>query len=171
MSLIVAMDRNRVIGARGRLPWHIPADIKRFRRLTLGHHVVMGRKTWESIGRPLPGRTNVVLTRQPGFVAEGVHVVSRLDDALRLAAGDDEIFVIGGGELYTETLPLADRLYVTEVHGDFAGDTWFPKLAENEWREVSREMQRAGAAGEPDVTYVTYERIAGASGARSVVTA
>lgn len=160
VSLIVAMDRNRVIGAGGRLPWHIPADLKRFRRLTLGHHVIMGRKTWESIGRPLPGRTNIVLTRQAGFRAEGACVVSSLDDALRLAAGDTEVFVIGGTEVYALALPRAQRAYVTEIDAAFGGDTWFPALPANEWREVARETQRATATGEPDLAYITYERVA-----------
>lgn len=162
ISLIVAMDRNRVIGAGGRLPWHIPADLKRFRQLTLGHHVVMGRKTWESIGRPLPGRTNIVLTRQPGFRAEGASVVCSMDDALRLAAGDTEVFVIGGAEIYALALACADRAYVTEIDAAFGGDTWFPPLPANEWREAAREMRRATAPGEPDIAYVTYERVAGA---------
>jgi dihydrofolate reductase len=167
VSLIVAMDRNRVIGAGRRLPWHIPEDLKRFRRLTLGHHVVMGRKTWESIGRPLPGRTNIVLTRQPGFRAEGAHVVSCLDDALRLAAGDMEVFVIGGAQIYALALPCADRAYVTEIDAAFSGDVWFPLLPVNEWREVSREALRASKPGELDLAYVTYERIASATPPRT----
>lgn len=161
VSLIVAMDRNRLIGAGGRLPWHIPVDLKRFRRLTLGHHVIMGRKTWDSIGRPLPGRTNVVVTRQAGFRAEGARVVSSLDDALRLAAGDPEAFVIGGAEIYALALPRAQRVYATEIDAAFGGDTWFPPLPGEQWRQVSREPQRAATPGEPDFAYVTYERVAG----------
>jgi dihydrofolate reductase len=158
VSLIVAMDRDRVIGAGGRLPWHIPEDLKRFRQLTLGHHVIMGRKTWQSIGRALPGRTNIVLTRQPGFRAEGVQVVSSLEDALRLAAGDAEVFVIGGGELYAQALPLADRLYITEVRGEFAGDTWFPEPPAGAWQEVSREHHAQAGAGYSGFDYVVLER-------------
>jgi dihydrofolate reductase len=171
LSLIVAMDRNRVIGAGGRLPWHIPEDLKRFRRLTLGHHVVMGRRTWESVGRPLPGRTNIVLTRQPGFRAEGAYVVSCLDDALRLAAGDTEVFVIGGAEIYVLALPRADRAYVTEIDAAFRGDVWFPPLPANEWREVSRETLYASKPGEPDLAYVTYERITATTRPESPVSA
>jgi dihydrofolate reductase len=160
VSLIVAMDRNRVIGTRGRLPWHIPEDLKRFRRLTLGHHVVMGRKTWESIGRALPGRTNIVVTRDRSFAAEGVLVAHSLEAALALAVGDAEVFVIGGGELYAQALPLADRLYVTEVHGDFAGDTRFPEPPAGAWREVSREHRAQAGAGYSGFEYVVLERVA-----------
>jgi dihydrofolate reductase len=169
VSLIVALDRNRLIGAGGRLPWHLPADLKRFRGLTLGHHVIMGRKTWESLGRALPGRTNVVLTRQSGFPAQGARVVSCLDDALRLAAADTEVFVIGGAEIYALALPRADRTYVTEIDAAFDGDTWFPPLPANEWREVSREPQHA-APGEPGFAYVTYERVAGPARAGATLT-
>jgi len=160
VSLIVAMDRNRVIGARGRLPWHISEDLKRFRRLTLGHHVVMGRKTWESIGHALPGRTNIVVTRDRSFAAEGVLVAHSLGAALALAAGDEQVFVIGGGELYVQALPLADRLYVTEVHGDFAGDTRFPEPPAGAWHEVSRQHNARAGAGYSGFDYVVLERVA-----------
>jgi len=160
VSLIVAMDRNRVIGAGGRLPWHIPEDLKRFRRLTLGHHVVMGRKTWESIGRALPGRTNIVVTRDRNFAAESVLVAHSLEAALALALRDKEVFVIGGGELYAQALPLADRLYITEVHGEFAGDTWFPEPPAGAWREVSRDHQAQVGAGYSGFDYVVLERVA-----------
>jgi dihydrofolate reductase len=171
VSLIVAMDRNRVIGAGGRLPWHIPEDLKRFRRLTLGHHVVMGRKTWESIGRPLPGRTNIVVTRDRNFAAEGVLVTHSLEAALALAVGDKEVFVIGGGALYAQALPLADRLYITEVHGEFAGDTWVPEPPAGAWREVSREHQAQAGAGYSGFDYVVLERTAaGFTGICSEVT-
>jgi len=140
VSLLVAMARNRVIGAQGRLPWHIPADLKRFKALTMGHHIVMGRKTFESIGRLLPGRTTVILTRQPAYRVPGAIVVRSLDEALEECHGDDEIFVIGGGELYREALPRADRIYLTEVDGEFAGDTYFPQLDRNQWQERDSEV-------------------------------
>jgi dihydrofolate reductase len=160
VSLIVAMDRNRVIGAGGRLPWHIPEDLKRFRRLTLGHHIVMGRKTWASIRRSLPGRTNIVVTRDRSFAAEGAIVAHSLEAALAVAAGDEEVFVIGGGELYAQALPLADRLYITEVHGEFVGDTWFPEPPAGAWHEVSREHHAQPGAGYSGFDYVLLERVA-----------
>lgn len=155
IALLVAMARNRVIGIQGRLPWHIPADLKRFKALTMGHHIVMGRKTWESIGRLLPGRTTVVVTRRKGYPVSGGLVVHSLEDALAAAAADDEIFIIGGGELYREALSYADRIYLTEVDADFEGDTWFPELDPGQWREASRETL---AAGPPAATLRVLER-------------
>lgn len=140
LSLLVAMASNRVIGIDGKLPWHVPADLKRFKTLTMGHHIVMGRKTYESIGRLLPGRTSVIVTRQAGYAVPGAIVANSLDEALRACAADNEIFVIGGGQLYAEALPHADRIYLTQVEGEFAGDTWFPALAPGEWLETSREL-------------------------------
>jgi dihydrofolate reductase len=149
VALIAAVADNGVIGKDGGLPWRIPADLRWFRERTMGHHVVMGRKTWASIGRPLPGRTNVVVSRSldpsgpEGREDEssGVTVVDGLARALELAAiaGDDEVFVIGGAELYRSALPLADRLYLTRVHAVIEGDTWFPALDPAAWVEVARE--------------------------------
>jgi dihydrofolate reductase len=139
ISLIVAMARNRVIGANGGLPWHLSSDLKRFKALTMGHHILMGRKTFESIGRVLPGRTSVVITRNPRWRAEGVVVASSLADALSKAAGDDEIFVIGGEQVFREALNIADRILLTEIGRDFDGDTHFPRIDGQEWVEVSRE--------------------------------
>ena len=129
------MDRERVIGVANRMPWRLPADLKRFRVLTWGHRVVMGRKTFESIGRPLPGRTNVVVTRDPGYRAEGCEVVHSLDEALAAGRGEAEVFVIGGGEVYARTIGLADRLYVTAVDTEVAGgDAYFPEIDPRQWR-------------------------------------
>mgnify|MGYP002382291038 CR=1 FL=1 len=139
------MASNRVIGVDGKLPWHVPADLQRFKALTMGHHIVMGRKTYESIGRLLPGRTSVIVTRQPGYLVPGAIVAHSLDEALRSCANDSEVFVIGGGQLYAEALPRADRIYLTQVEGEFAGDIWFPALAPGEWLEVEREL----LSGEP----------------------
>jgi dihydrofolate reductase len=141
LSLIVAMAKNRVIGAKNKLPWRIPEDLKRFREITLGHPVIMGRKTWESIGRPLPGRSNIVVSRQPGFSAEGVTVVGSLDAAIDSAAasGSDEIFVIGGGEIYRQALSRADRIYLTLLERDVDGDAFFPDFSEDEFKEIARE--------------------------------
>jgi dihydrofolate reductase len=139
ISLIVAMDRRRVIGSEGKLPWHLPEDLKRFKTLTMGHSVIMGRKTHESIGRLLPGRRSIIVTRQPGYVQPGAVVVNSVDAALAACAGEDEAFVIGGGEIYVQALPHADRIYLTEVHLDTRGDTFFPPLPPGAWREVARE--------------------------------
>jgi dihydrofolate reductase len=156
VSLIVAVARNGVIGKDGRLPWHIPEDLKRFRALTMGHHIIMGRRTWESIGRPLPGRTSVVITRDRGYLAPGAKVTHSLAEALSACAGDQEVFVIGGAQIYREALPCADRIYLTEVSEAYPGDVRFPALGP-EWCEVSREEPRR-EAGEVGLAYVVYER-------------
>jgi dihydrofolate reductase len=156
-SLIVAMDRQRVIGYEGRLPWHLPADLQRFKRLTMGHHIIMGRKTWESIGRVLPGRVSVVVTRNPSYAAPGAVIAESLAHALAVAKDDSEPFVIGGAELFREALPYGRRLYITEVLGEYAGDVWFPEWRKGQWREVHREHHEAMASG-PAWNFVIYER-------------
>ena len=145
VSIIVAAAANGTIGRDGDLPWRLPADLRFFKRVTMGHHLVMGRRTWASIGRPLPGRTMVVLTRDPGLEIPGVTVVHALSDALELAraAGDPEAFVIGGAEVFARALPLADRLYLTRVYADVEGDVRFPELDERAWVEVAREEHAA----------------------------
>jgi dihydrofolate reductase len=157
LSLIVAMARNRVIGRDGKLPWHLSADLKRFKALTWGHHIIMGRNTWESIGRPLPGRVSVVVTRNPAYTATGATVVNSLAEALALAHADSEAFVIGGGEMYREALPLADRIYLTELLADYPGDVLFPTLAPREWLARERE-HHAGESDQPAWDFVVYER-------------
>lgn len=139
ISLIVAMARNRVIGANGGLPWHLSSDLRRFKALTMGHHILMGRKTFESIGRVLPGRASVVITRNPRWRAEGVVVASSLADALSKAGGDDEVFVIGGEQVFREALPVADRIYLTRIERNFAGDTFFPEFDASAWTTLSSE--------------------------------
>lgn len=145
VSLVAAVAANGVIGRDGDLPWRLPADLRFFKRVTMGHHLVMGRKTWASIGRPLPGRTMVVLTRDPGLEIPGVRVVHDLPEALAVAraAGDREAFVIGGADVFARALPLADRLYLTRVHADVEGDVCFPAFAEQAWVEVAREDHAA----------------------------
>jgi len=133
------MARNRVIGARGAIPWHLPEELKRFKSLTMGHHIVMGRKTYESIGRLLPGRATVIVTRNPGYRVPGAIIAHSLEEALAACGADDEIFVIGGAELYAQALPLAGRLYLTTVEADIPGDTYMPEFAAGDWREVSSE--------------------------------
>lgn len=159
VSCIVAMAENRVIGVGGRLPWHLPNDLQHFKRTTLGHTVIMGRKTWESVGRPLPGRTNVVITRQDGYrVAPGVHVVHSLTEALEHAEGGEEAFVIGGGEVFEMALPRCDRVYMTVVHAVLEGDTVFPEATPGEWQLVAEERHTADERNEYPHTFRVYER-------------
>lgn len=139
ISLIAAVAENRVIGVDNKLPWHLPDDLKHFKRLTRGHAIITGRKNYESIGRPLPERKNIVVTRQPDFVAAGCTVVRSIEEALAAARNDPEIFVIGGGEIYRQTFPLAHRLYLTLVHASPRGDALFPDYDPREWREISRD--------------------------------
>lgn len=138
ISLIVAMSQNRVIGRDNQLPWKLSADLKRFKALTMGHALIMGRKTYDSIGRPLPGRTNIVVTRNPSLAIPGVTVVHGLREAMAQASGD-EVFVIGGEQIFKETLPRADSIYLTVIEADYEGDTFFPPLADNVWKVVESE--------------------------------
>jgi len=156
VCIIAAVAANGVIGAGGGLPWRLPADLRFFRAQTLGHPVIMGRRTWASLGRPLPGRRNIVVTRTPGFRAEGAAVAASLEEALAACAGEALAFVIGGGDLYRAALPVAGRLVLTEIHRDYAGDVRFPDFDRRAWREVSREPQR----GEDGLAFdfVRYER-------------
>ena len=140
ISLLVAMAKNRVIGADNRIPWHLPNELKLFKNLTMGHHIVMGRKTHESIGRLLPGRTTVIVTRQDDYTVPGAIVTHTIEEALDAARGDDEIFVIGGAEIFRETLPIADRIYLTIVDAEPEGDTFMPELDPSEWRETSAQQ-------------------------------
>jgi len=147
ISLIVAMTSNRVVGRAGGLPWHITEDLRRFKQLTMSHSIVMGRKTYESIGRALPGRNSIVITRQADFAPNGVNTAHNLEDALRLAADDDEIFVIGGAQIYELALPCAERLYLTLVHADIEGDAFFPEIQWDEWELVEdSEVQSSRTA-------------------------
>lgn len=154
--LIVAMDRNRAIGVRGRIPWRLPADLRRFRELTMGHPVVMGRKTFQSIGKALPGRENVVVTRQKNFRAAGCAVVRELEEALRR---DGDVFVIGGAEIYGQALPRAGRAYVTEVDTAVPdADAFFPELPAAEWTLVGQEAREADAQNPHRCRFLTYAR-------------
>lgn len=159
ISLVVAMDENRLIGANKRLPWRLPADLRHFKRITMGHPIVMGRRTWESIGRPLPGRTNIVVTRQPGYAAEGALVVDSPEAAMEAAGDCDELMVIGGARLYEEVLAGAHRIYLTEIHAEFDGDTWFPELNEDEWVCVSREDFEKDERNPYDYSFLVLERV------------
>lgn len=138
ISLIVAMDRKRGIGKAGKLPWRLSSDLKRFRELTMGHHLIVGRKTYESIGKPLPGRQMIVVTRDPHFTPEGCSVVASVTEAIELARsrGESEAFVIGGAEIYIQALDRADRIYLTQVHAEVDADTFFPELEPSAWTET-----------------------------------
>lgn len=164
IALIVARARNGVIGYRGKMPWHLPQDLAHFKRSTLGRPIVMGRKTWESIGRPLPGRRNLVVTRNAAYAAPGAEVVTSLADALALTADAEEVFVIGGGELYALAMPLAQRLVVTEIDAEFTGDAFFPTPPAHEWRETERETHAPSAEQPLGYAFVDYQRCAPAGG-------
>lgn len=154
--LVAAVARNGVIGAGGKLPWRLPEDLRHFKALTLGHPVIMGRKTWDSLGAPLPDRENIVVTRARGYDAPGAHVAASLEAALALCAGEPIAFVIGGGELYAAALPLADTLVLTEIGRDYAGDARFPAFDRAAWREAQRVPQTAADGLRFD--FVRYER-------------
>lgn len=157
LTLISAVARNRVIGIDNTLPWRLPEDLQHFKRLTLGHHIVMGRKTFESLGRPLPGRTSVVISRDPAYaLPEGCLLADSIATALRLCGDDPEVFCIGGAQLYAQALTLADRLILTEIDADFEGDAWFPEFDRTLWQEAAREphVSSSGLA----YAFVTYAR-------------
>lgn len=160
VSLIVAMSSNRVIGRDGDLPWRLSADLRRFKSLTMDHHIVMGRKTYESIGRALPGRTMLVVTRQAGYEAEFGVVAGSLDEALSVArdAGDCEAFIIGGGEIYTQALPLVDRVYLTRVQANIAGDTHFPEVNFADWHHVEEHQFPADEKNDFPHTFAILSR-------------
>jgi dihydrofolate reductase len=159
ICLIVALAANRVIGRNNALPWRLPADLKRFKALTMGHPVLMGRKTHESIGRPLPGRRNLVITRNRDYSAPGCEVVHSLVDAIAACSGAQEIFVIGGAELYRESLPRAERLEFTEIRAEFEGDATFPEFSMARWRETGREIHDDEDGVPFRYDFARYERI------------
>lgn len=145
ISLIVAHDRNRVIGYKNGMPWHLPGDLQYFKATTMGKPVLMGRKTFESIGRPLPGRRNIVITRNASYQAEGIEVVGSLDEALSLVSEVPEVMIIGGEQIFTQSLPIADRLYITLIDETFEGDTYFPSY--DNWKKVSCQEPIAAPKG------------------------
>jgi dihydrofolate reductase len=159
ISLIVAMARNRVIGANNKIPWRLPNELQLFKKLTMGHHIVMGRKTYESIDRLLPGRTTVIVTRQRGYQVPGAVVANSVDEALRACSADEECFVIGGADLFRETLPIADRLYLTTVDAEPAGDTYMPEIDMREWKETSSESFAADEKHAYGYRFTVYDHI------------
>lgn len=158
ISLIAAMDENRVIGRDNALPWRLPADMRHFREVTMGKPLLMGRKTFESIGKPLPGRRNIILTRDPDYQAPGCEVVHTLDEALTAGAGGGELMVLGGADLFAQLLPRAARLYLTEIHACFSGDAWFPAFNKGEWMETGRSNHAADEKNPHAYSFVTWDR-------------
>ena len=168
VSLIASLARNRAIGNKQQLLWHLPEDMRYFRQTTRNHTVIMGRKTWESLPaayRPLPQRHNIVVSHDPAYLANGATLAHSIDDAIHLAGEAEEVFVIGGAEIYRQTLPMATRLYLTEVAEDCPGDSFFPQFSANEWSEVLRRAGNGGAAGSdaptsgpPPFDFVVYQR-------------
>ncbi len=156
LSIIVAFAHDGVIGVNNTLPWHLPEDLKRFRALTMGHHIIMGRKTYDSLGRLLPGRTTVIVTRNENYKVEGALVAHSLEAAIALCEDDEEVFLIGGAELYQAGLKLAHKLYITEIELDVAGDAFFSKLVSTEWQETEREAHTSEKGLK--FSYVTYLR-------------
>jgi len=157
ISIIVAIAENGVIGGGNELLWHIPDDLKRFKRITSGHSVIMGRKTFESIGKPLPNRRNIVITRNSEFRVDGIEVANSLRTALEMTKSEDEVFIIGGGEIYRQALPLANKLYITRVHDKYEGDTFFPDIDIHEWKLVNTD--KGNPTTGPGHTFEEYVRI------------
>ena len=159
ISIVVAMDTKGVIGLDNGLPWHLPADLQHFKQTTMGKPILMGRKTHESIGRPLPGRTNIVITRDIGYRAEGCVVVNSIDAALEAAGEQDEIMVIGGAEFYRQVLPRTDTIYLTRIHETFSGDTFFPELKDADWQEVERSDHAADDKNLHNYSFIRLDRV------------
>jgi len=169
LSLIVALAQNHVIGIDNKLPWYLPNDLKYFKQVTMGKAIIMGRKTYESIGKPLPGRTNIIITRQPDYQPPGatdsVKVVASLEEArdaaenLAIINGQEEALIIGGAEIYAQALPLVDRMYMTEVHADVEGDAHFPEFDRSQWQQLVSEDFKAEGGNTYDYSFVVYERV------------
>jgi len=159
LSIVVAMAKNRTIGVNNSLPWRCPEDLKHFKALTMGHHMIMGRKTFNSIGKPLPGRTTVVVSRDRNLKLEGCTVVNSLPEAIAVCARDPKIFVVGGADIYAQTIKLADTLYVTEIQKDVMGDAAFPEIDWSEWQEISRDKRRQETPEPLEYHFVTYQHI------------
>ena len=158
ISLLVAMARNRVIGRDNRIPWHLPADLKRFKELTMGHHIVMGRKTWDSINRLLPGRTTVIVTRNADFAQPGAKIARSIEGALRECGADPEVFVIGGEQIFRVALPYAHRLYLSTIECDIEGDTRMPGIDSSAWQLTHEELHPADAANALPWKFQIYDR-------------
>lgn len=169
VSLIVAMSENGVIGRDGGMPWHLRSDLRRFRLLTMGHHIIMGRRTHQSIGRLLPGRTTIVISRNPKLKIDGAQVTHSVQSALELAADDPEVFVTGGAEIYRLALPLVSQMFVTRVHTEVEGDTVFPEVNWDDWELTAAEQDHADAQNDHDFTFETWERLGQEPGEQQMI--
>jgi dihydrofolate reductase len=158
LSIICAMDENRLIGCDNALPWHMPADFAWFRKNTLGKTVVMGRKTYESIGKPLPDRRNIIITRDSNYQMDGCEICASIDEALAVTENEEEIMLIGGASLYQQTISQADKLYITEIHSIFEGDAWFPAIETSLWNESWRKSHAADEKNPHSFSFVIYEK-------------
>jgi len=161
ISLIVAVDSQYLIGKNNQLPWHLPADLKHFKTLTTGNTIIMGRKTYQSIGKPLPNRRNIVVTRNKNFTAEGCEITDNLQEACKLCNASNEIFVIGGSEIFKEAIHFVNRLYVTHIDAAFEGDTFFPEIDFQKWQKVEEFVFEADTKNLYNYSFVTYERKCG----------
>ena len=159
LSIVVAISENNAIGKNNQLLWHLPADLKHFRAITSGHPIIMGRKTYNSIGRPLPNRRNIVITRQTNLTIPNVELVNSLQEAIALCDTENEVFVVGGAEIYKHALALTNRIYLTVVHQNYEADTFFPELKENEWKEIAKEYHQADEKNNVAYTFSTLERL------------
>lgn len=159
ISLIAAMDRNRVIGKQNALPWYLPADLRHFKELTIGKPIIMGSTTFASIGKALPDRTNIILTRDPSFAAEGCTTIHSVEEALAAAQGHDEVMIIGGANVFKQFLPMANKMYLTIIDTSLDGDVYFPEWDPAEWQETNREPHKPDEKNVYSYTFVTLERI------------
>ena len=159
LSVIVAVSSNHVIGYKNQLPWRLPADLKYFKQVTMGHPIVMGRKTYESIGRPLPGRTNIIITRQENYEVQNCIVVHSFEEAMSLCREEDEVFIIGGAEIILQSIQLVDKIYLTRISGVFAGDTFFPEIDHTQWSEIQRQDFEPDEKNAWPYSFIIYERV------------
>jgi|SRR5690606_3100178 len=158
ISIVVATDLNNAIGFNNQLLWHMPADLQFFKRTTTGHTIIMGRKTFESVGRPLPNRRNIIITRKKDYLASGIEITHSINDALNLCKDEDEVFIIGGAEIYQQSLAYCDRIYLTLVYGEFEADTYFPPISEDLWQLTSESYHKADDKNAFDYNFMIYEK-------------
>ncbi len=159
LTLIAAMSQNRVIGNNNELIWHLPADLKRFKALTSGHHIIMGRKTFESVGRPLPNRTNIIVTRQEDYKAEGCIIVNSLEEAIQKASSDGQAFIVGGAEIYKQSLKYANSIELTQIDSEYEGDSYFPEINPENWKLISEENYPADEKNKHNMRFQKYQKI------------
>ena len=158
LTIIAAVAKNNALGKNNDLIWHLPADLKRFKEITLGHHIIMGRKTFESLGKPLPNRTTIIITRNPDYIAPGCIIVNELEEAIKAAAVDENPFILGGAEIYKQAMSFADILDLTLVHESFDGDAFFPNIDMSKWTEMSRQDFKADEKNKYDYSFVQYKK-------------